>query len=323
MTEIITVTANPTIDVSTAIGRIEPFNKMRCAVARKDPGGGGINVARVVKRLGGDVAAIHPAGGVTGRLLIHLLDREGVPSRAVATHEETREDFTVLEETTLKQYRFVLPGPRLSEGEWQSCLDLVTSAAPRAKWVVASGSLPPSVPYDSFAHLARAVKAAGARFAIDTAGAPLKAAVAEGVHLLKPNLTEFEELTGVDAAEESGLIAACERLIADKCAEMIALSLGTDGALLVTADEVLMAPGLPIVAHSVVGAGDSFMGALVWSLARNRSRAEALRYAVAAGSAALLRAGTELSRMEDVMRLVKDVTVRRIDRRGGAELLAG
>lgn len=312
VTEIITVTANPTIDVSTSIPHIEPFTKLRCAHARKDPGGGGINVARVVKRLGGDVAAVHPAGGVNGRLLIQLLDREGVPSRAVATVEETREDFTVLEEQTLNQFRFVLPGPRLSEGEWQSCMDLVTSAAPRAKWVVASGSLPPSVPHDSFAHLARAVKEAGARFAIDTAGAPLKAAVAEGVHLIKPNMNEFEELTGVDAVDEARLVEACDRLIADKRAEMVALSLGPDGAVLVTADEALISPGLPIVPQSVVGAGDSFMGALVWCLARGKPRSEALRYAVAAGSAALLRAGTELSRLEDVTRLVKDVTVRSI-----------
>lgn len=319
MTDIITVTANPTIDVSTTVGRIEPFTKLRCAFARKDPGGGGINVARVVKRLGGDVAAIHPAGGVTGRLLVRLLDREGVASRSISTIEETREDFTVLEERTRNQYRYVLPGPRLSEDEWRACRELVIAAAAHARWVVISGSLPPSVANDAFADLTRVIKQAGARIAIDSAGLPMRLAVAEGPHLIKPNLHEFEELTGMQGAGMQGagmqgagrqaLIEASRRLVANFGIEMVALSLGSDGAVLVTADDVLSAHGLDIAAESVVGAGDSFMGALIWSLTAGHQHAEALRYAVAAGSAALMRPGTGLCRVEDVLRLVGEVSV--------------
>lgn len=315
MTDIITVTANPTIDVSTSIGQIEPFTKLRCATTRKDPGGGGINVARVVKRLGGDVAAIHPAGGVSGRLLVSLLDREGVPSRAVASVEETREDFTVFEGTTRNQYRFVLPGPRLSLGEWRACLELILAAAGRAKWVVVSGSLPPSLSPDTFAHLIAVVKKAGARIAIDTAGIAMRLAVAEGPHLIKPNQHEFEELTGVAATDRAKIIPACRRIIVEHGVEMVALSLGQDGALLVTRDEVVSAGGLNIGAESVVGAGDSFMGALVWSLSAAKPLPEALRFAVAAGSAALLRPGTELAHVKDIVRLAADVPIEVIQQR--------
>ena len=100
MTQIITLTVNPAIDVSTSAGRIAPFTKLRCAPARRDPGGGGINVTRVVSKLGGEAAAIYPAGGATGQLLRQLLEREGLQSLAIPTSEVTREDFTVFEETT-------------------------------------------------------------------------------------------------------------------------------------------------------------------------------------------------------------------------------
>jgi 6-phosphofructokinase 2 len=130
LTQIITVTPNPAIDVSTAVSKIAPFSKLRCAPAQRDPGGGGINVARVIKRLGGDVRAIYPAGGTAGQLLRHLMDGEGVQSLAIQTSEETREDFTVFEETTKQQYRFVLPGARLIEHEWQECLKALALIEP-------------------------------------------------------------------------------------------------------------------------------------------------------------------------------------------------
>lgn len=155
MTQIITVTPNPAIDVSTSVGKMAPFTKLRCASPKRDPGGGGINVARVVKRLGGEVAAIYPAGGAAGGLLRRLMDREGVQSLALPAVEETREDFTVFEETTNQQYRFVMPGAPLREPEWQECLRQVASIMPRPDFVVASGSLPTGVPEDFYGRVAR------------------------------------------------------------------------------------------------------------------------------------------------------------------------
>ena len=129
MTQIVTFTPNPAVDVSTSVERIVPVSKLRCSPQRRDPGGGGINVARVVKRFGGDVMAIFLYGGATGRLLQQLVKREEIPTLASEIAEETREDFSVDEESTGKQYRFVLPGPTLSDAEWRAGLDTLAAAA--------------------------------------------------------------------------------------------------------------------------------------------------------------------------------------------------
>src|SRR5579872_2345788 len=122
MADIVTLTMNPAIDLSVSVERVAPFHKLRAASDRRDPGGGGINVARVVKRLGGDVTAMFPAGGALGELLRRLVDAEGISALTTTIAGETREDFTVLERATGAQYRFVLPGPFLAESEWRGCL---------------------------------------------------------------------------------------------------------------------------------------------------------------------------------------------------------
>lgn len=307
MTHIITVTPNPAIDLSTSVSKLEPFSKLRCTLPLRDPGGGGINVARVIQRLGGDVAAIYPAGGSTGQLLRALMDREGVRSIATPAVEETREDFTIFEETTSQQYRFVLPGARLREEEWQECLDELSSLDPKPNFIVASGSLPPGVPEDFFGRVARSAKASGAKVVVDTSGPPLRAALRDGVYLIKPNLREFRELTGARSSDDQALIEAGRSLIARGSVELIALTLGSEGALLIGEHCALRANGLPIKPASVVGAGDSFLAAMVLSLAKQDSLEIALSYAVAAGSAALLNPGTELCRFDDVQRLVEQV----------------
>jgi 6-phosphofructokinase 2 len=303
-----TVTPNPAIDIATSVSRLAPFSKLRCTPPLRDPGGGGINVARVIKRLGGDVAAVYPAGASTGQLLRGLMDREGVRSITTPTSEETREDFTVFEEATKQQYRFVLPGARLREAEWQKCLDMLASIDPPPDFVVASGSLPPGAPEDFFGKVASIAKKMNSRMIVDSSGTALKAALTEGVYLIKPNLREFRELTGTSSADDRALIDAGRSLIAQGFVKLIALSLGSEGALLIGEDHALRANGLPIKPASVVGAGDSFLGAMVWSLAQGDALDIALRYGVAAGSAALLNPGTELSHAADVQRLVQQVS---------------
>jgi 6-phosphofructokinase 2 len=313
LTQIITLTPNPAIDVSTSVAKLAPFGKLRCTEPRRDPGGGGINVARVVKRLGGEAAAIYPAGGATGQLLHRLMDREEIPSLAIPASHETREDFTVFEEATKQQYRFVMPGAPLAEREWQQCLEMLGSAQPRPIFVVASGSLPPGVPENFYGRVARIAKEMGAKAIVDTSGPALAAALQQGVYLIKPNLREFQELTATKSTDDAALIGAGRRLIDQGQVECIALTLGPQGALLMTRDQALRADALPIEPASVVGAGDSFVGAMVWSLAHDGGLDAALRCGVAAGSAALLNPGTELCEPEDVMHLAPQVVVRLAD----------
>lgn len=305
---VVTLTINPAVDISTSVTKMVPFTKMRCAQAHRDPGGGGINVARALTRLGLQSIAIYPAGGATGQLLANLVECEGIRSIVIPTLNDTREDITIFDETTREQFRLVFPGARLNEAEWQECVASIAHIAPQPDYVIVSGSVPPGVPHDFFARVAQASKA-HSRIIVDTSGPFLKAALEAGIYLIKPNLREFLELAQITATGEASLVDAGRRLIDRYPIEVIALSMGSDGALLVTRDMAFRAKGLPIDPVSVSGAGDSFLAAMIWSLVKGNSLETAFRYGVAGGSAALLNPGTALCRPDDVRRLASEVIV--------------
>ncbi len=309
MTSILTLTLNPTIDVSTSVDHLEPIHKLRCSPVKREPGGGGINVARVVRRLGSDVVAVYPTGGLIGALLRKLTDAEGVQSLTVAIGEETREDFTVYEVAGAQQYRFVLPGPQLSEAEWRSCLHTASAFDGSLAFIVASGSLPRGVPPDFYGLLADVAKAKGAKLVVDSTKPVLQEALKKGVHLIKPNLREMRDLMGEPLASKAEWIDACRRLIAAGGTEFVALTVAEAGALLVGREEAWFAAGLPVKLVSAVGAGDSFLGAFVWALSRGHAPHDALRHGMAAGSAALLTPATDLCLKEDIERLLPQVKV--------------
>ncbi len=311
MPDIVTLTINPAIDIFINVDHVEPTRKMRSSAPKRDPGGGGINVARVAHRLGGNVAAIYPIGGALGKLLQRLLEREGVASLVTPSHVETRENFTAYENDSGLQYSFVLPGSRLHAAEWQAVLDKLSSSNP--KFVVASGSVPPGVPDDFFARAVRLAKAMGAKTVVDTSRAALAAALAEGVTLIKPNLVELSDFVGATLDDDRARISACRKLTADGHAEAVALTLGDQGALLVTATKAWRAQPLAIEVISTVGAGDSFLGGMVATLAAGHSMEQAFRVAVAAGGAAVMSPGTDLSHEADVKRLLPQVQIDEIE----------
>ncbi len=309
MTDIVTLTLNPALDLSTSVNRLFPDHKLRCGEPRRDPGGGGVNVARVISRLGGNVAAVYPAGGPSGAMLQRLLHNEGIHSRVVLTRRPTRENFHVFEEETKRQYRFILAGPQLSQSAWRRCQGAIISGPHRPKYIVCSGSLPPGAPENAYARVARRGKKAGIRLVIDSSGPALRAALKEGIYLAKPSLRELEQLTGRTLEDQASWIEACREVVTSGAANIVALTLGQRGALLVTADTTLRAEGIEIPVRTTVGAGDSFLAALVLSLMQERSLADALSMAIAAGSGALLAPGTGLCLRKDVERLMPQVRV--------------
>lgn len=308
---VLTVTPNPSIDVAASTEAITPEHKLRCSGLHRDPGGGGINVARVLKRLGTDCLALFPAGGALGRLLEQRLDEESVPAIALGIDGETRESFTVFERTSGREYRFVLPGPRLEAHEWQACIDRVESLLDAFAWVVTSGSLPEGVPEDFYARLARLVRRRGGRIAVDASGAALAAALEEGVDLVKPNLRELREWTGEALEDERDWTRAAEGIVRDGRAGIVALSLGHRGALIVAPGECIRAPALDVEIAGTVGAGDSFLAATLWRLSCGGCIEDAIRHGVAAGTAALLVPGTSLAQHADIVRLAASVQTRR------------
>lgn len=300
---------NPAVDLSTDTERVAPTEKLRCGAALHDAGGGGVNVARVLARLGGAAHALCPAGGSSGEWLKARMATEAMDATFLLLTDETRVSFTVHEQSSGAEYRFVMPGPTLSEAEWRSCLQALMDLNPFPVWVVASGSLPPGVPADFYARLACLCRERGARLVLDAAGPALAAAMAEGVYLVKPNLRELSELVGAPLESPAAWCAAAQGLVDRGAAEVVALTLGHLGAVLVTREGLWCADPLAVPVVSAVGAGDSFVGGMVWALHDGQPLLDAFAWGVAAGSATLLTAGTALCRAEDVRRLRTQVVL--------------
>jgi len=310
MTRVRTLTINPALDLSAATEAVTPTEKLRCHDVRRDAGGGGINVARVMARLGGQVEALFPAGGPVGETLARLMRQEGLAYRLIPIAGETREDFTILDESAGRQYRFVLPGPVLDEAEQATFL--AAAAAGDFDIACASGSLPPGVAADFYARLAERFHQTGKRFLLDTSGPALRAALNAPVDLIKPNLKELGGLTGTGLESPASQLAACRSLLRDHPLKAVALSLGPDGAMLVTEQGAWHARCQMTRTLSTVGAGDSFMGGLTWALAEGLPPEDMLRVAAAAGTATVMTPGTELCHAADVWRLRDLVELREI-----------
>lgn len=311
MADILTITLNPAVDISTSVPRLAPEHKLRCTGERRDPGGGGVNVARVIHRLGGDVAAAFTSGGATGQRLQQMLTSERLPQLPLTIEQETRESFTVLETETHREYRFVLPGPHLSAPELRDILQRLAGAMAGARFVVCSGGLTPGAPAKTYAQLARMAATAGARFVLDSSGEALQAAVAQGVYLVKPSLSELQQLAGRALSDLSEIETAARKVIDAGKAEIVAVSLGARGALVATRDGVMRAEALAVNVAGSVGAGDSFLGAMIWSLAASEDVERALRFAVGASAASLQTSGTQLCTRADALRLAEQVKIAR------------
>ncbi len=304
MAAIITVTLNPAIDKLTSAPILIPEKKIRCSQPVFEAGGGGVNVARAIKKLGGNALAIYLSGGHTGHFFNQMLREENIETLITETHAYTRENLIVMETASNQQYRFGMPGPHIREEEWRHCLNNI-EVQNGVEYIVASGSLPPGVPTDIYARIAWIAKKKNARLIVDTSGEALKQAVQEGVYLVKPNLGELGSLTGKGELQiESVDDVAMEIIDSGKC-EVIVVSMGPTGAMLVTHDMALQIIPPSVIRKSTVGAGDSMVAGMVMSLQAKMSLIDAVRYGVACGTAATMNAGTQLCKKEDVERLYK------------------
>jgi 6-phosphofructokinase 2 len=306
MATIVTVTINPAIDTSCSVERVVPEHKLRCTEPERHPGGGGLNVARALHRLGGNAVAFWTCGGAIGQLLGRLLDEEGLDHRAIPIEGMTRESFTVFETSTTQQYRFGMPGPHLRSEEVQQCLAQVRDLTPAPDYLVLSGSLPPSAPDDLYAQFAQQAPS-HCRVVLDTSGTALRSGIAAGVYLIKPNIRELGQLAGRTIERDAAIEEVSQRLIQEGKVKVIVTSLGAGGAVLATAEgaERLRTPTVEI--RSKVGAGDSTVAGIVLGLTRGNSVRDAVRFGMAAGAAAVMTEGTLLCRREDTERLYQEM----------------
>ena len=305
MARIVTLSLNPTIDVSSEADLVRPTHKIRTTNETYEPGGGGINVARVVHKLGGDVEVLCAAGGVTGDFLDELLGKVPLRRRLIPIAGNTRIALTVFERKTGHEYRFLPNGPRLSAEEIDACLEAVGTT--KADYFVASGSVPLGAPADILARIAEIAVGSGARFVLDSSGVGLSGTLERvKVHLVKPSIGELEALSGRRLDRQAAEEAAID-LVDQGRAEIVAVTMGAGGALVVTKGGLFRLKSPKVEVRSAVGAGDSFVAAMVLALSEGRSVADAAAFGVAAGAAAVMTPGTQLCSREDVHRLYDEM----------------
>lgn len=306
MCKIVTITFSPCVDKSTSVFSLIPEKKLACSSPRLEAGGGGINVAKAIKKLGGEALAVFPSGGYTGKYFDHLLKEKEIPSIIIKSINETRENIIVFEEKTNQQFRFGMPGTFLYEAEWKKCLQAVEQID-GIQFLIASGSLPPGVPIDIYAQLARIASNKNIKFIVDATGDALLNAVKEEVYMLKPNLSELAFLAKKNELQPGEAKSIAETMVANGKIKIIVVSMGAAGALLVTKDTAIEIAAPPVIKKSTVGAGDSMVAGIVFSLAQGKDILQAVQYGVACGTAATLNPGSELCNKSEANKLFNNI----------------
>lgn len=305
MSSILTITLNPAIDKSSSIESLIHEKKLKCSTPKFEPGGGGINVSRAIKKLGGASRSFYLAGGYTGKFFSEMLEKEGINAKLVEIKNHTRENLIIYDRSTGLQYRFGMPGPLIYETEWQKLLSEIESIID-IEFIVASGSISEGIPEDIFARIAHIAKRKKIKCIVDTSGNALSMAVKENLFLIKPNIGELNTLTQQNITVENIASIADDLTIKNNC-ENIVVSMGAEGAFLIGKNEKQKFTPPSVERKSTVGAGDSMVAGIVLSLSKGNKITDAVRYGVACGTAATMNPGTELCHLEDVENLYKKI----------------
>lgn len=303
--DIVTLTVNPALDKSARFSGLIPEQKIRCESPRYDAGGGGINVSKAIARLGGNSLSVFTSGGSPGEKLEELIQQENIENIAIATKNWTRENFIAFETITKAQYRFGFPGTALSQTEIATITQTIKEL--KTKFLVLSGSLNEGLPTDFYQKIAEIAKTSGAKVIVDTSGEALKKVLETGVYLIKPNIGELAKLIGVERLERNEVELAAKKLIETGSTEIVVVSLGAEGAILVTKDQTEFVKALNVEKKSTVGAGDSMVGAMVWALSQYKPMKEVIQWGVSCGSAATMNEGTQLFKAEDAKMLFDEL----------------
>jgi 6-phosphofructokinase 2 len=295
--EILTITLNPAVDVAASVAEVVPDRKLYTSEPRVDPGGGGVNVARTIHKLGGEATALVAVGGVMGSRLIDLLHAEGVTTLPVPVSGETRQSFAVTSESTGAQYRFSLPGETLVKADAERLLTAIKKAAPVDGYIVLSGGVAPGLGDDFPQQIQTAIAPHTERLVVDTSKSPLTRILSRPtapVYLLRVDQAEAAQAAqhAMDAIADSMTFAS--QLVARGVARMVVAGRGAEGSVLVTQDARYLCRSVEVPVRSKIGAGDAFVGAMTLALARGETPEQALRWGVAAASATVGTDATQL-----------------------------
>jgi len=304
---IVTLTPNPSLDRTVSIAELQRGEVHRATASRLDPGGKGVNISRALTAHRAPTLAVLPAGGPQGNLLAELLAEAGIEVAIVPIGGSIRANIALVEPdgTTTKINE---PGPLLSGSEHDALLaGAVAALADKPSWLVGSGSLPPGVDEDLYARLVRRCRDAGVNVAIDASGPALRHAVTAGPDLIKPNLEELEELVDRSLTTLREVLDAAADLVAHGVATVV-VSLGGDGALLVSESVVAHAVAPVSSPLSTVGAGDALLAGYLYATGNGSGAVEALCTGVAWGAAAVSLPGSRMPTPADVAGVQVSVT---------------
>ena len=303
-----TITLNPALDLTFEVDGLEPGESTRVQAVRRDAGGKGLNVSRVIQEYGGRTIACGLVGGDIGAVVSRFLSDEGVTTAFTHISGETRQNVIVLGRTDGADVRLSAPGPHVLPEEMDRLTKLVCCLPEQPALLVMSGSLPPGVPSDAYPSLADEAQQRGIDVALDADGDTLRSGLQARPFLIKPNRYEASAVLGRPLPARQDLVAAAKDLRA-LGSQWVALTSGAGDVVLAGPDGVVIATPPAVRARSAVGAGDSFLGVLVLRLLEGGEPAQALRWAVAAGAATAAAPGTSIGHAHAAERLLDAVTI--------------
>lgn len=308
---IYTVTLNPALDKTVEIPGMALDTVNRITEMRTDPGGKGINVSKVIAKLGGESCAAGILGGGSGKMLEKLLEGEPFATRFRFVEGQTRTNLKIIDREGHTNTDINEPGLTVTNADLDALLHDLLAEVHAGDIVVLAGSLPKGAPQDTYRSWTAACKKVGARVFLDADGALLAEGIKAAPHLIKPNDGELSRLAGKKLETLEELTAEGRKLL-ERGIERVVISLGGRGALYLRKGSTIYAEGLRVPVGSTVGAGDSVVAALAYAEAQGLSEEEAVRLSTAAGAANVMCSGTQAAEREAVEALLPKVRFTRL-----------
>lgn len=309
--KIAAVTLNPSIDKTITIDQLTPYGLNRVKCSRLDPGGKGINVARVLKNFGADVTVSGLVAGDNGRRLTEFLKKSEIAYDFLHIDGDTRTNLKIFDERANKMTEINESGSFIEEQIQSDYKQKFQGLMQSVGIVVLSGSLPPGVPTDFYADCIAIAKEQGVKTLLDADGEALKRGIEAIPYAIKPNIHELEMLIGKKCEDQRAIVDAVRELI-DRGIEVVIVSMGPDGAIVADKNESYKVDSWDIPVKSTVGAGDSMVGSLAWSFLKGSTLYDIAKITTAAGTITASKAGTEICALDEVVGSLDNVTVRKI-----------
>lgn len=309
---IYTVTLNPALDKTVEIPSLTVDAVNRITTMRTDPGGKGINVSKVISKLGGKSIAAGILGGDTGRAILSALEDMGLATCFHFVDGETRTNMKIIDPVSRTNTDINEPGVTVSEEILDELLSVLTDKVVEGDIVVISGSMPKGSPKDTYYTWTKAFSAKGAKVILDADGDLLRAGLKASPYLIKPNNHELSALVGRTLKTPEELAETSRELMKEYSIAKIVVSMGGDGALYVAPDETIYAEGLRVPVGSTVGAGDSVVAALAAAEESGMSLEDTVCLSTACGAANVMCSGTQAAEYEVIKSLIPRVVFHRI-----------